>query len=198
MGALEKARNRSIDSLWEVNAKTIMALEATLGVAIGSDDGRVIYIQDTGVKEVGRGYIDRATKKVHICKERTEDVINTSAKFEDISVDTINNKLQNLLDYNKIQITIGGIPVRIERFGKICILYVASETPNANFTQITTGIPNWALPISETGGALTGDGRPEVASGEMYIYPSGILNIYVTRIDAQSLYTGQIIYIAKN
>ena len=97
MGALGIKRNRTLDSVWEVSDRTIMALEATLGVVIGSDDGRVIYIQDPGVKEVGRGYIDRATKKVHICKERTEDVINTTTKFADHSIQTIYNKLQNLV-----------------------------------------------------------------------------------------------------
>lgn len=106
MGALGIKRNRSIDSLWEVNEKTIMALESTLGVVIGSDDGRVLYIQDTGVKEVGRGYIDRATKKVHICKERTEDVINTSAKFADHSIQSIYNKLENLPQHSRAMLKI--------------------------------------------------------------------------------------------
>lgn len=104
--------------------------------------------------------------------------------------------LQNLIYYKKQVFDFYNFPITIERFGKICILSISSYTPSQN-TAIITGLPEWAIPITSQCGALTGDGVP-IATGEMYVRTDGGFQFFVNKIDAPALYTGQIIYIAKN
>lgn len=182
MGALGIKRNRSIDSLWEVNEKTIMALESTLGVVIGSDDGRVLYIQDTGVKEVGRGYIDRATKKVHICKERTEDVINTSTKFADHSIQSIYNKLENLQKIDSFSTVLFGdtnnntLNVRFNKIGNVVSVDTAYSSA-----------PGFILTGMKTYNAIVPIGFRPISGAATFYFGNGSKSDYFIKIDNDNI-----------
>ncbi|MGL4866119.1 MAG: hypothetical protein ACRC4T_23755 [Cetobacterium sp.] len=84
----------------------------------------------------------------------------------------------------------------LERFGKVCILSVLSHTPWDIEGEVSINDSDF-LPLTGQGGALTGNSSI-LATGEMYIYTNGRFAWFVNRITEESLYTGQIIYIAKN
>ncbi|MGL4790366.1 MAG: hypothetical protein ACRCW1_03060 [Anaerotignaceae bacterium] len=159
----------------------------------GGLDGGGRIEDSTVVKEVGKRYIG-ADGKAYIC--RVPSNINNLDNYTPCNVVDNLGKIQTLFYYKKQSFSYFNFPMTIERIGKICIISISSKTPNQK-NGIIPDIPNWALPLSDQCGALTGD-NATLATGEMYIRVSGEFEFFVNRIDEIDLYTGQIIYIAKN
>ena len=89
-----------------------------------------------------------------------------------------------------------GWNLRIERIGKICILSIDSQTPTSLRGTIQ-GFPDWVIPLNRGCGCVAGD-HANYSAGEIYMDTNGSFSWWVNNISVQSLYTGQIIYIAKN
>lgn len=91
MGALQSKRNRSIDSLWRGNDVLIKAVEASVGLPIGSDSG-VLFIQDVGVKEFAHAYIDTHTGRLYKCVVDSTTATNNNADFIPLSLQEFDAK----------------------------------------------------------------------------------------------------------
>lgn len=89
-----------------------------------------------------------------------------------------------------------GWDLRIERIGKMCILSIDSQTPTLLRGTIQ-GFPDWVIPLNRGCGCVAGD-HANYSTGEIYMDTNGSFSWWVNNISVQSLYTGQIIYIAKN
>lgn len=85
--------------------------------------------------------------------------------------------------------------IEIERIGKICILSLSSYTPSIA-TGTITGFPEWCIPKVAGCGAVCGN-DPSQPTGEIYMDAGGF-RWFVSDISRPALYTGQIIYVAKN
>ncbi|MGL5745028.1 MAG: hypothetical protein ACRCXX_07755 [Cetobacterium sp.] len=133
MGALSKKRSRSIDSLWRGNDALITAVEAAVGIPIGSDDG-VLFIQDVGTKIVGRAYIDKNNGRMYRCITVTSSVSNDT-NFEMIGIDKNSDSLQNLLEYRNIGSSLNtGVPglLVFKRNGVVTVSYVGPHSGGAS------------------------------------------------------------------
>lgn len=85
--------------------------------------------------------------------------------------------------------------IEIERIGKICILSLSSYTPSTA-QGVISGFPDWCIPRVAGCGAVCGN-DPSQATGEIYMDAEGF-RWFVSDISRPALYTGQIIYVAKN
>lgn len=85
--------------------------------------------------------------------------------------------------------------IEIERIGKICILSLSSYTPSIA-TGTIVGFPEWCIPKVAGCGAVCGN-DPSQPTGEIYMDAGGF-RWFVSDISKPALYTGQIIYVAKN
>ena len=85
--------------------------------------------------------------------------------------------------------------IEIERIGKVCILSLSSYTPSIA-TGTITGFPEWCIPKVAGCGAVCGN-DPSQPTGEIYMDAGGF-RWFVSDISKPALYTGQIIYTAKN
>ncbi|MBR8701170.1 hypothetical protein IX289_000073 [Fusobacterium sp. DD1] len=55
------------------------------------------FIQDSGQKTKGKFYLDRNTGKLYRCVNNTNSTTNSTDNFQDISLDTVSDKLDNLI-----------------------------------------------------------------------------------------------------
>ncbi|MGL5685974.1 MAG: hypothetical protein ACRCX2_07045 [Paraclostridium sp.] len=159
----------------------------------GGLDGGGLIEDPYVTKVVGRRYIG-ADGKSYICLVPSD--VNNTTNYAPCNVVDSSNEIKKLFYYNHFKTKFYNFEFEIERFGKICILSVSSQTPTQN-TAIITGFPEWAKPKTNQCGALTGDSSV-LATGEMYVRTDSSLQWFVNKIDVESLYTGQIIYIADN
>ena len=83
-----KGNPHRLGKAWEQIAQLQFLLGSVLGVDVGSDDGTVIYIQDTGNKEKGKLYIDKNNGKLYMCLKNTVRVSNTESEFEEFTLNS--------------------------------------------------------------------------------------------------------------
>lgn len=153
-------------------------------------------LNNSNLKQKGKAYFDSGTGAIYKCLEDNNLNYPETTKYEAISNNNLLLKLNPLFYYNKQTFSYYGLDITIERMGKICILSILSYTPSIKTGQIFN-FPDWCVPLTFSGGALCGD-DPLEATGEMYIYPDNRFEWFVSNISQEALYTGQIIYVAKN
>ena len=83
-----KGNPHRLGKAWEQIAQLQFLLGSVLGVDVGSDDGTVIHIQDTGNKEKGKLYIDKNNGKLYMCLKNTVRVSNTESEFEEFTLNS--------------------------------------------------------------------------------------------------------------
>nr|DAK99251.1 MAG TPA: hypothetical protein [Caudoviricetes sp.] len=83
-----KGNPHRLGKAWEQIAQLQFLLGSVLGVDVGSDDGTVMYIQDTGNKEKGKLYIDKNNGKLYMCLKNTVRVSNTESEFEEFTLNS--------------------------------------------------------------------------------------------------------------
>ena len=83
-----KGNPHRLGKAWEQIAQLPFLLGSVLGVDVGSDDGTVIHIQDTGNKEKGKLYIDKNNGKLYMCLKNTVRVSNTESEFEEFTLNS--------------------------------------------------------------------------------------------------------------
>lgn len=74
--------------------KIVAALQGNGGLKF---DENLLYLNDEGTKKVGHYYLDRLADGIFECLEQTEETVNNSAKFRDISNKASADRLDNLL-----------------------------------------------------------------------------------------------------
>lgn len=77
------------------------------------------FIQDTGEKRIGEYYLDKNTEKLFRCIRTTSSVINSSEYFKDMSIDSIVNRLENLITLDKgdyFNANLGGLIIKVIGF----------------------------------------------------------------------------------
>ena len=153
-------------------------------------------LNNSNLKQKGKAYWDNVTKSIYKCLVDNNLNYPENTKYEAVSNNDLLLKLNTLFYYNKQTFSYYGLDITIERTGKICILSILSYTPSTKTGQISN-FPDWCVPLTFSGGALCGD-DPLEATGEMYIYPDNRFEWFVSNISQEALYTGQIIYVAKN
>lgn len=83
---------RSIDKVWKQSEMLSRAVQGALGLEFGN----VLTIQEAGVKEENKLYLDSLDGRLYRCKKRTESLANTTALFELFSIKTNSDRLDNL------------------------------------------------------------------------------------------------------
>ena len=73
--------------------KIVAALQGNGGLKF---DETLLYLNDEGTKKVGYYYLDRLAYGIFECLEQTEETVNNSAKFRDISNKASADRLDNL------------------------------------------------------------------------------------------------------
>lgn len=78
--------------------KIVAALQGNGGLKF---DENLLYIEDKGIKKKGFYYLSRLMSGIFECLEQTEETVNNSAKFKDISNKSNSDRLDNLsINYN--------------------------------------------------------------------------------------------------
>ena len=83
-----KGNPHRLGKAWEQIAQLQFLLGSILGVDVGSNDGNIIHIQDTGNKEKGKLYIDKNNGKLYMCLKNTVRVSNTESEFEEFTLNS--------------------------------------------------------------------------------------------------------------
>lgn len=83
-----KGNPHRLGKAWEQIAQLQFLLGSVLGVDVGSNDGSIIHIQDTGNKEKGKLYIDKNNGKLYMCLKNTVRVSNTESEFEEFTLNS--------------------------------------------------------------------------------------------------------------
>lgn len=90
--SVEGRGGRSIDKVWRQSDILARAIQG----AIGLEFGNVLTIQEAGVKEENKLYLDSLNGKLYRCKKRTESLVNTTELFELFSIKTSFDRIHNL------------------------------------------------------------------------------------------------------
>lgn len=77
--------------------KIVAALQGNGGLKF---DENLLYLNDEGTKKVGYYYLDRLADGIFECLEQTEETVNNSAKFRDVSNKASADRLDNLIGFN--------------------------------------------------------------------------------------------------
>jgi len=113
------------------------------------------FIQDIGEKRNGQFYLDRNTSRLHKCIKTTSTTINSAEFFKDMSIDSIVNKLENLITFNKsnsgdFETNLGGLIIKVyaypsktglnrynfySAFPNKCIVCILSENDGIRNTE---------------------------------------------------------------
>ena len=184
----ESAFNRPFGTL-ENEVLEGIQLARTLGLEYGGE------LNNSNTKKLNTIYYDTQNKSFFKCfRENTLNYADSNY-YEGISNNDLLLKLQNLFYYNRQIFNYYNMVIEIERIGKICILSISSHTPSVAQGTIT-GFPDWCIPKVAGCGAVCGN-DPSQATGEIYMDAEGF-RWFVSDISRPALYTGQIIYVAKN
>lgn len=164
-------------------------LARTLGLEYGGE------LNNSNTKKLNTVYYDTQNKSFFKCfRENTLNYADSNY-YEGISNNDLLLKLQNLFYYNRQIFNYYNMVIEIERIGKICILSLSSYTPSI-VTGTIAGFPEWCIPKVAGCGAVCGN-DPSQPTGEIYMDAGGF-RWFVSDISKPALYTGQIIYVAKN
>ena len=164
-------------------------LAQILGLEYGGE------LNNSNTKKLNTVYYDTQNKSFFKCfRENTLNYADSNY-YEGISNNDLLLKLQNLFYYNRQIFSHYNMNIEIERIGKVCILSLSSYTPSIA-TGTITGFPEWCIPKVAGCGAVCGN-DPSQPTGEIYMDAGGF-RWFVSDISKPALYTGQIIYVAKN
>lgn len=164
-------------------------LAQILGLEYGGE------LNNSNTKKLNTIYYDTQNKSFFKCFQENTLNYADSNFYEGISNNDLLLKLQNLFYYNRQIFNYYNMVIEIERMGKICILSLSSYTPSIATGSIT-GFPEWCIPKVAGCGAVCGN-DPSQPTGEIYMDAGGF-RWFVSDISKPALYTGQIIYTAKN
>lgn len=78
--------------------KIVAALQGNGGLKF---DENLLYLNDEGTKEKGLYYLDRLAEGIFECLEQTDEKVNNSAKFKNISNKENSDRLDNLFEIEK-------------------------------------------------------------------------------------------------
>lgn len=78
--------------------KIVAALQGNGGLKF---DENLLYLNDKGTKKKGGYYLDRLAEGIFECLEQTEETVNNSAKFKNISNKENSDRLDNLITFTK-------------------------------------------------------------------------------------------------
>ena len=101
------------------------------------------FIQDDGEKTEGQYYLDRPTGKLYRCIKTTSNTVNSAEYFKDMSLDSIVNRLENLLifdDFNSQNQGWFKIAGRLLVYGYFEYKYGTFSIQNF---ELSLSIPNW-------------------------------------------------------
>ena len=106
--------------------KIVAALQGNGGLKF---DENLLYLNDEGTKKKGLYYLDRLADGIFECLEQTEETVNNSAKFRDISNKASADRLDNLwkMESKNNYVTIenfSSISALIHYIGKTCICHI--------------------------------------------------------------------------
>lgn len=93
-----RENRRDINALWLQNIDLANALTA----AIGCQFGEVLYIQDVGLKEFGKVYIDANNGQLYRCLNNTTAVSNTMSDFELIGIQASSDRIDAITSLGNV------------------------------------------------------------------------------------------------
>lgn len=167
--------------------KIVAALQGNGGLKF---DENLLYLNDEGTKKVGYYYLDRLADGIFECLEQTEETVNNSAKFRDISNKASADRLDNLCEY-KQEIVTGIVSgnVRYIKYGNLGFAYLGELSSNGN-GNIACNNPTWFKPkyVVSCGGVGNVNTPCEVSlySGGIVIHGEnvGVSALFVVPLDS--------------
>ena len=90
------------------------------------------FIQDPGEKRIGEYYLDKNTGKLFRCIRTTSSIVNSSEYFKDMSIDSIVNRLENLIKTKTFKISSNDMESKM-----------TFQTTSGNYTLYEKGIGNF-------------------------------------------------------
>lgn len=113
--------------------KIVAALQGNGGLKF---DENLLYLNDKGTKKKGVYYLDRLAEGIFECLEQTEETVNNSAKFKNISNKENSDRLDNLFTYNDSTFNIGNIKFLFSSFKTTENGNVIIKIDNPNFKSV--------------------------------------------------------------
>nr|DAX86871.1 MAG TPA: hypothetical protein [Caudoviricetes sp.] len=120
---LKTEKDNSIKEIEKIKEKSKSELNSRMpeinnkfnGIAGGTINPT--FIQDDGEKTEGQYYLDRPTGKLYRCIKTTSNAVNSAEYFKDMSLNSIVNRLENLITLNKVdgnfETNIGGLIIKV-------------------------------------------------------------------------------------
>lgn len=84
------------------------------------------FIQNSGEKIQGKFYLDKNTGRLYRCVKNTNSITNSTENFQDVSLDAISDKLDNLfkkLNYESVILNINSIGEKIIETSSLSIIF---------------------------------------------------------------------------
>ena len=122
---LKTEKDNSIKEIEKIKEKSKSELNSRMseinnkfnGIAGGTINPT--FIQDDGEKTEGEYYLDRPTGKLYRCIKTTFNTVNSAEYFKDMSLNSIVNRLENLITLNKdynFEAILGGLIIKVIGF----------------------------------------------------------------------------------
>ena len=133
------------------------------------------FIQDPGEKRIGEYYLDKNTGKLFRCIRTTSSIVNSSEYFKDMSIDSIVNRLENLIKTKTFKISSNDMESKM-----------TFQTTSGNYTLYEKGIGNFKAKLGIPQNSIIVSVMPSQSYGYLE---------YVTydEID-DSMFTGFLLY----
>lgn len=119
---VKKLDKGTVPNSLNIAEKIVAALQGNGGLKF---DENLLYLNDKGTKKKGVYYLDRLAEGIFECLEQTEETVNNSAKFKNISNKENSDRLDNLFE---IKEQIG--TQKIIQLSNLKIIFGVSENNN--------------------------------------------------------------------
>lgn len=85
------------------------------------------FIQDSVVKNKGDFCIDKHTGRICKCIQQTSTTTNDSNYFQDVTLDKLSDRLDNLSSYSSFGINVGRLSVSLFKIGKLVLVEICHQ-----------------------------------------------------------------------
>ena len=133
-------------------------------------------LNEVGLKEAGKTYFDKNTKKLYLCKNNNTDISANINNYIAMDSNSILERLENLITFREEVVgTWDNAQIKVTQFGKIGIVDIFNVTFSNNLT--TVNLPTWFSSKKPFASSLYSKEEKKgaeisVIGNQMYVYTS--------------------------